>query len=425
MALVALSLGAIALCVFFPVGATSVIMTSVAAFVWAADRLGRVGALEASAFGGATYLAGALLLVGTGAATLVALVKMLRATGETEGGRRRLPLVWRWPWFLLGAALMLANAMLIPPYRSESTLPGVVGAFILATLGWIALTTTYVLFRVGGSVLGASWRLARGSPYSAGLITAGGMGCAILFLALNGIAETLGSSSSQLPARSARLSCPSATECWREVFVAASKASSSSPLSVGSASSIGALGGGGGGEPPDGNFERCLQAYQAAPTLQLRARQVAASIVGDANAHDVVRDTLLQVCLHPRAIDELEPFLIKSIRYRAISWIRSPVNWGSSCTIEVLPEPACQLRPDDEYLRQEVRATVSRALCALKESDRELLRLKYFEERSDLEIAYHQGISHDAVRKALQRARERLREEFLRKCGGEVLLGNQ
>jgi len=433
MGLVALALSAIGLFVFFPVSFFSVVVTGLAAIVWAAERLSRVGALEHTAFGGAVYLAGALLLIGAGLASLRGFVDLLRS-GAGAGGAKSL--VSRWPWFMLGAGLLMANAVLIPDGPRESAVPGVVGASILATLGWVVCTAAYLLFRLGKAVLGAGWRLARGSPYGAGLITAGGIGCALLFLALDGIAGTLASSTSRLPSRPARVSCPTAMECWRQVFVTAASQSAASstwarrPLvptvgsNVGSpagAPSLFSTGGGSagstgsvGGEPPS-DFERCLAAYFAHPRLRGRAQRVAAGIVGEAFADDVVVETLLSVCQHPRALWDLEPFLIRSVQNRAISWNRRPDNWRT-CAIGLLPEPACQLRPDDEYLREEARAAMKAALCQLSEDERELLRLRYSEELTESQIADRLGVNREAAAKRLERTRTRLRAKFLEKC---------
>jgi len=433
MTLVALALSAIALVVFFPVSFVSVALASLVTLGWASERLAGVGALEPAAFGGAVYLAGALLLVGAGLASLRSFVELLRS-GSGEGGGKSL--LSRWPWFVLGTGLMMANVVLIPDGQRESAVPGVVGASILATLGWVVITSTYLLFRLGKAVLRAGWRLARSSPYSAGLITAGGIGCVLLFLAVDGIARALDSSTSRFPSRPAQISCPTAMECWRQVFVTTAAQSDEPPRwatrpmvptrggNVGSgagAPSLFSTGPGGvgsagsvGGEPPS-DFERCIAAYFAEPHLRGRAQQVAAGIVGESSADDVVVETLLSVCLHPQALMDLEPFLIKSIKNRAISWNRRPDNWRS-CSIDSLPEPACELRPDDEYLREETSAVVRAAFCQLPRSEQELLRMRYFDELTESDIASTLGISRDAAAKRLERARARLREKFREKC---------
>lgn len=87
-----------------------------------------------------------------------------------------------------------------------------------------------------------------------------------------------------------------------------------------------------------------------------------------------------------------------------------------ACPLDDAPEPECDLRPDDDYLRSEALKALRTSLCSLKDDDREVLDLRYFKELSELEIARHLGISYDAARKRLQRAREKLEVEFLQRC---------
>lgn len=172
--------------------------------------------------------------------------------------------------------------------------------------------------------------------------------------------------------------------------------------------------GSGGGGPS--SFELCLEAYEANTDLQNLALQVADNIVNSReDAREVVGEALIDVCLNPRPIREFTPFFIRSVKNRALNWQRVPGN-GRRCSLDILPDLSCDVRPDDEYIREEVRRTVHKALCALSEDDREVLVMRYLEERSHDEMAQRLGITGAAVRKRLERARNRLHEEYLQQC---------
>lgn len=71
------------------------------------------------------------------------------------------------------------------------------------------------------------------------------------------------------------------------------------------------------------------------------------------------------------------------------------------------PGPADELIADEQ--RQSVARELDRAICALKEDDRVLVHLYYFEQRSLGEIAGILDASSDALKMRLARARQRLR----------------
>ncbi|OJH35958.1 RNA polymerase sigma factor [Cystobacter ferrugineus] len=125
--------------------------------------------------------------------------------------------------------------------------------------------------------------------------------------------------------------------------------------------------------------------------------------------------TLLSVCLHSGERYDFEQFFLRSVRNGVYSWYRRAGN-VRTCAIDSIPEPACDIQPDDQYVRFETQVGVHKALCTLRDDDRQVLMLSYFDELSDLEISERLGISHAAVRKRLQRAREKLEEKFLQQC---------
>ena len=74
--------------------------------------------------------------------------------------------------------------------------------------------------------------------------------------------------------------------------------------------------------------------------------------------------------------------------------------------LAVLPDEA---PPTDALLiRSEQIQTVAAALKRLEPGMRELLRMKYFDEMSDAEIAQLLGVSRDSLRSRVNRARRKL-----------------
>jgi RNA polymerase sigma factor (sigma-70 family) len=158
-----------------------------------------------------------------------------------------------------------------------------------------------------------------------------------------------------------------------------------------------------------------LENYEANASLKSRALWTAQQFVGRADAQDVVGETLIEVCLHAYAPAAFEPFFLRSVKNRALNWRRDP-DTGRTCSIDSAPEPVCDMRPDDEYIQEEMRRTVLAALCRLSSEDQQVLLMRVWDDISESEIAQRLGITHDAARKRLQRARERLRAEFDERC---------
>jgi RNA polymerase sigma factor (sigma-70 family) len=146
-----------------------------------------------------------------------------------------------------------------------------------------------------------------------------------------------------------------------------------------------------------------------------RASRKAATMVGSADAWDLVHATLLSVCLHSGDRYDFEQFFLRSLHNGAISWLRRPGH-ARTCSIDYEPEPVCDIRPDDEYMRSETQRAVRKALCALGNDDQQVLYLRYFDDLGEEQIAHRLGIGYAAARKRLQRARERLQVEFLQRC---------
>jgi RNA polymerase sigma factor (sigma-70 family) len=74
--------------------------------------------------------------------------------------------------------------------------------------------------------------------------------------------------------------------------------------------------------------------------------------------------------------------------------------------------------PNDLFDASTERQAVLDAIAALPERDRQLVTLRYFEERSVIETARAVGMSSSAAKVALFRARERLRVLMEHEGGG-------
>jgi len=416
--------------VLVPVDGLLVLGSALLGFFWAGDRLAHVGALEPGSFGGAVYLAGAFLLLGLALRVLIAGWNLLRhLSGETR------PLAWplRRPWWTFGVVLLLACGFFMPTGSRQSGVPGLVGALILATSFWCVCASGYFVFAVTWRALAFAWRLARASPFAAGLLTVGALACVGFMALLGAMREELPSRVKTMPGPRRGPSCDaSALECTRRMFLASGgskdffhpdgRAHAPSSLAASSGSLPEASSRGGGAESletrsstGDHRVRECLDSQYKNRDLLEKAWRIAASRVGGEDAWDLVHTTLLSVCLRSGERYDFERFFLRSIDHAVNSWFRRPGN-VRTCTLDSVPDPVCDIRPDDLYVRSETQETVRKALCSLSDEDRRVLVLRYFDDLSDLEVAERLGVNPAAARKRLQRAREKLEVEFLQRC---------
>ncbi|HYO68920.1 MAG TPA: sigma-70 family RNA polymerase sigma factor [Archangium sp.] len=435
-----LALVAVALAVFFrfalaPLNGLALLFSALVGFLWAQQMLAHVGALEPASFGGAVYLSGAILLLGLVLMALVALWGFIRRMSEDT---RPLPFLVRWPWWTFGVVLLLACRLFMPQDSGGSEVPGLAGALVLATALWAVLSCAYLFYGATFGGLSLAWRLARVSPFGAGLLTVGALACAGFTVLIGaGVKQELSSQMRGISVPRLDSRCQSsAMECTRRLFLTSSngastrvaptlgsRARSEPPLISASAWGYPETSSGGRRtqtleEPETARARRareCLDSqYQKRDMLQ-KAWFIASASMSSEDAWDLVYTTLLSVCLHSGERYDFEQFFLTSVRYGVNSWLRRPGN-VRTCSIEFAPEPVCDIRPDDEYVRSETQDSVRKALCALAHEDRQVLVLRYFDELSDLEIADRLGINYAAARKRLQRAREKLEEQFLQQC---------
>ena len=140
-------------------------------------------------------------------------------------------------------------------------------------------------------------------------------------------------------------------------------------------------------------------------------------------AEDIVQETFVQVY---QKLDTLEDptrfpkWLHVIVNRRCIAWLRKnrlqtqPLEETDISEIET---EAYSRHIAEEHARTTAEAQrdlVKKLLAKLKESDREVITLHYFEEMTSSEIGEFLGVSENTVKSRLQRARQRLKKyEFM------------
>ncbi len=140
-------------------------------------------------------------------------------------------------------------------------------------------------------------------------------------------------------------------------------------------------------------------------------------------AEDIVQETFLQVYQKLDTLEDPKLFpkwLYVIVNRRCIAWLRKnrlqtqPLEETDISEIET---EAYSRHIAEEHARTTAEAQrdlVKKLLAKLKESDREVITLHYFEEMTSSEIGEFLGVSENTVKSRLQRARQRLKKyEFM------------
>lgn len=134
------------------------------------------------------------------------------------------------------------------------------------------------------------------------------------------------------------------------------------------------------------------------------------------DAEDVVQDTLYKALLYIEAIDEskFSAWMYKTAinRYYDLCRRRSRFSYPAEVPDYAAPE---REEPEQLLLRQELRERIEHTLSAMKPQHRQLILLKYELELSYREIGELLGITPEAVKAALFRARQ----QFIKQYEGE------
>ena len=152
---------------------------------------------------------------------------------------------------------------------------------------------------------------------------------------------------------------------------------------------------------------------------------IALAITGDVQAsEDIAQEAFLSAW---QQLDRLRnsasflPWLRQITRNLARDWLRAQAQRPlSGEAAEIAIGMAADPSPDpaDRLLRGEAEAAAEDIISALPEDSREVLLLFYREGQSSRQVAALLGLSDEAVRKRLSRARASVREDLLQRFGG-------
>ena len=132
------------------------------------------------------------------------------------------------------------------------------------------------------------------------------------------------------------------------------------------------------------------------------------------SAADVVQDSLLKAFQAMNSLDQAElfrPWLLGIVRRSAIDALRrrESKHEASLSTPEgPLDFPSSEPSPDSQLLQQDTQLELRNALASLPDKQREIVCLKYIEDKSYKEIAELLDMTESAVESSLFRARQAL-----------------
>lgn len=131
-------------------------------------------------------------------------------------------------------------------------------------------------------------------------------------------------------------------------------------------------------------------------------------------ADDIAQETFLRAY---KAIDRFEvttenflPYLFTIARNLLIN--KSKKKTPVSMTGEEMERQSGELHADASALEREQKEVIQRALAHLTESEREIIELRFFAERSYAEIAILTEKREDAIRQQVARALRKMRQQL-------------
>jgi RNA polymerase sigma factor (sigma-70 family) len=111
-------------------------------------------------------------------------------------------------------------------------------------------------------------------------------------------------------------------------------------------------------------------------------------------AEEIVQEVFLQLHAHWDEVDSPRAWLYRSVRNRACNYIRdNKREILNSDDAEVQPPNAEDETPEAMLLRMEATGTLRQIVEELDETDRQLVKLKYFEDLKYREISARTGLS--------------------------------
>jgi RNA polymerase sigma-70 factor, ECF subfamily len=129
-----------------------------------------------------------------------------------------------------------------------------------------------------------------------------------------------------------------------------------------------------------------------------------------ADAEEAVQEALVRAWLRRdacRSPDRPLPWLLEITRNEALRLRGRELRRGQRELAD--QRPRAMEGQHDDFAGLTVRLTVEQALAALAESDRRMLRLRYGEDLTQVEVARRLGVPETTVKIRLHRARRRMR----------------
>jgi RNA polymerase sigma-70 factor (ECF subfamily) len=143
------------------------------------------------------------------------------------------------------------------------------------------------------------------------------------------------------------------------------------------------------------------------------------------DAEDLAQDILETAYIHLDTVDpgRRHAWLMTVTRNKLVDRARRSGRVDSVAEVPEAADPG--LGPDEIALQSADRRVLLEAISRLPERDRQLLEVRYLEERSVIETANELGMTVGATKVALHRARERLRAtlQATGTMGGEAMAG--
>jgi RNA polymerase sigma-70 factor (ECF subfamily) len=151
--------------------------------------------------------------------------------------------------------------------------------------------------------------------------------------------------------------------------------------------------------------------------LRTRCFREAVRVLPRVDAEEAVQEALVRAWLRRDACRSPEaplPWLLEITRNEARRLIGRKARRR---TIELFESASPESdREDDEVAGTAVRITVEQALGTLADSDQSVLRLRYSEDLTQVEVAHRLGLPEGTVKVRLHRARRRLRGLLEEEC---------
>ena len=127
----------------------------------------------------------------------------------------------------------------------------------------------------------------------------------------------------------------------------------------------------------------------------------------DALAQDIVADAFVKAYLSlPKDISSFRWWLLRVCRNLWLDYLRKNKHLAGSEPLEFITDGQT---PENRYIQQETYRLLWQCVYSLPPQERELLTLHYFSGLPLKKIASLTGISYAAVRKRMERLKEKLR----------------